>query len=139
MCHINKENVSNNMPVQSGFGVAHNPRLRRAISEYWISTSYPWQRQLSIQHPRGFFFLESWKYKVVINILSCTLFENWCNFSYNEGQKCWHTSVKWPLFAYWIWILDPQVFFFLFQTTLIRGVRGLTACKNNEIISELKG
>ena len=70
------------------------------------------------------------KVERVINILSCTLFENWCNFSYNEGQKCWHTSVKWPLFAYWIclsrspvypnspqnqcWILDPQVFFFFY-------------------------
>ena len=33
-------------------------------------------------------------------------------------------------------ILDPQVFLLL-QTTLIRGVRGFTAFKRNEIINEL--
>ena len=32
------------------------------------------------------------------------------NQSYNEGQKCWDTSVKWPLFAKWTYLSSYPVY-----------------------------
>ena len=30
--------------------------------------------------------------------------------NYNEGQKCWDTFVKWPLFEYWTYLSPSPVY-----------------------------
>ena len=71
---------------------------------------------------------------------------------YNEGQKCWDSSLKWPLFEQWTYLSPPPVFphplplkpKLYFRPSSLSftinnidsGMGGFTTFKQNEIINE---
>ena len=71
---------------------------------------------------------------------------------YNDGQKCWDSSLKWPLFEQWTYLSPPPVFnhplplkpklYFRPSSlsftinNIYSGMGGFTAFKQNEIINE---
>ena len=71
---------------------------------------------------------------------------------YNKGQKCWDSSLKWPLFEQWTYLSPPPVFphplplkpKLYFRPSSLSftinnidsGMGGFTTFKQNEIINE---